>query len=169
MEQKGSDDYKRDALKISIIEYIVLYVGIILISLHMGHAAYGSADTSLFMKEHMANDNYITNLITATTTLVSHPFDVLPYSTYHTKYLAMNSFIYFLFLAVKYVEYERLKSDRDGEGHGTAKWNKNYKGFANKYTFEPKVSENDKDEDCIDMNLIFTSKNKLSFDGRKTR
>ena len=36
MEQKGSDDYKRDALKISIIEYIVLYVGIILISLHMG-------------------------------------------------------------------------------------------------------------------------------------
>ena len=169
MEQKGSDDYKRDALKISIIEYIVLYVGIILISLHMGHAAYGSADTSLFMKEHMANDNYITNLITATTTLVSHPFDVLPYSTYHTKYLAMNSFIYFLFLAVKYVEYERLKSDRDGEGHGTAKWNKNYKGFANKYTFEPKVSENDKDEDCIDMKLIFTSKNKLSFDGRKTR
>ena len=168
-KQKGSDDYKKDALMISIIEYIVIYIVIIFLSLHMGHAAYGTADQSLFIKKNMANDNLINNLITATTTIVTNPFNFLPYSSYHTKYLMMNSFIYFIFLAVKYIEYERLKSDRDGEGHGTAKWNTNYKGFANKYSFTPKVSENDKDEDCIDMNLIFTSKNKLSFDGRKTR
>lgn len=121
--------------------------------------------------------------------MLGAPLDIFPITDVHMTYWGTMTLFASLYAAWKYTQYQRMKSDMEGKTHGSAKWNTNYKGYANKYTYvvgthndtelqrfykkfvKEKVSEEEENRRkyCIDMNIIITEKHKLSFDNKWTR
>lgn len=161
------------------IYYMLFTIVIIYLGFLFGGAE-NSITTSTFLGSHK-NPSVFEVINVA----VSEPLGLFPLSFYHLKWTAGFLVCYAIYLVWRYTEYLRFKESRPNETHGTSKWNEDYEGFAEKYTasitetcHNPSILDklsNFKEEDVvytapqIDMNLMFTQKNKLSFDNKKTR
>ena len=164
-----------------ITKYI--YASLSVVFLYLG-MAFGAAENVTGMTAYMGHKTSL-SIFEIIANVAADPFNLFPFSKYHTKWLLLFMLIYVMLVAFRYAQYLRYKESRPNETHGTSKWNEDYKGFAEKYTASitetcsnqsilEKLKEKDEEEiikesPYIDMNLMFTQKNKLSFDNKKTR
>lgn len=175
-----SDERFQKNLKTIRTMFIIGYFFVIFFSLHMGHSAVGGdIKTQTFGAITSGTGGVIfEDLYNASQTMLTDPFNVTPFGSFHFLYLFALSIVYWFIFAIIYLDKIRFKVDREGEENGSAKFNTDYAGFAAKYTTEVKADNNSKKKNKedeteflpkVDMNLMFTQKNKLSFDNRKTK
>ena len=163
------------------LKYMYSMLGVLFLYLGM---AFGSAENVTGMTAYLGKSRDIT-LGEILANVVAEPFHLFPFSIYHVKWILIFG-VLFAFLAIfRYSQYLRFKETKPNETHGTSKWNEDFTGFAERYT--KSVTETCHDEHIldklrktseeevlhempyIDMNMMITSKNKLSFDNSWTK
>lgn len=160
--------------------YFAVYILVLFFAMHIGHIETIGSESSV--SSGISNEGtLITYAIAALVNMMSRPFDILPFTIKHLQYMFIFSLIYGVFAYIQYLDYLRYKESRPGEEHGNSKWNEDVKGFAEQYTQqkdEPKErslldkiagKEPAPQEETLDMNLLLTSQNKLSFDNKATK
>ena len=179
---KSAEDKLTSSNKTVLVIYIIAYVVLCFLSMHIGHALTTNTMESTIGITHKMTIFDVINVMTAN--FATNPFNFLPFTIQHLKAWFIMTLFYGGFCLFRYIQYLRFKQTMPGESHGTSGWNTDYEGFARQYSasitetcHNPSILEKlqKEDEDAItketpeiDMNLIFTAKNKLSFDNKKT-
>lgn len=182
---KTQEEYEQQNLKTGFYFYGASYALLSFYTMHMG-AAFAEQSSGFLNK--VTERNLMADAMNGLEHMMSSPLDIFPITSTHMVYWGEMSFFAALFAMYQYTQYIRMRSDMEGKTHGSAKWNEDYEGYKQRYTYEVGVPQQNRlakffrryikeeisEEEanrrkyCIDMNLVLTEKHRLSFDNKST-